>query len=108
MLSGSGGWASMTSDLCEEEGIELPALADKREEVSAIAPDRTVVNLLDMTGFVQDKPELVSALADVLLDSGEVDALLLDRFINEGAEKAGHSDHRACKAGRAALPNSRW
>ncbi len=72
----SGGGAALVSDLCEQEGVALPALSSVAKAVSEILPAAGVLNPLDMTGFVMSRPDLVKQVVQTYVGSDEVDAVL--------------------------------
>ncbi len=59
IVSGSGGWAAMASDVCEEEGIALPAFPALRASVARVIPSVTMVNPLDLTGAAMTQPRII-------------------------------------------------
>ncbi|MCW2748250.1 MAG: hypothetical protein JWP10_1392, partial [Nocardioidaceae bacterium] len=93
------GWAALTSDVCAEEGIELPALSDVLDEINAVLPERTTANPLDMTGFAMGRSDVVESVLTSFASSPDVDAMLLQWFLDESAEaSAATFVEAACKA----------
>jgi acetate---CoA ligase (ADP-forming) len=75
IVSVSGGAAALASDVCEQEGLTLPRLESLRPRVNAVLPSASVMNPLDLTGFVMSRPHDVRAILDAYLESSEVDAI---------------------------------
>jgi acetate---CoA ligase (ADP-forming) len=103
VVSLSGGWSAMASDVCADEGIPLPPLHELRDAINAVIPERTTVNPLDMTGFVMGKADIVRALLDIFGSSDAVDALLVQWFVDETAEAPGAAIIEAAVGAAAAL-----
>ncbi|CAB4924817.1 unannotated protein [freshwater metagenome] len=89
VISLSGGWSAMASDVCADEGVELPAVLDLRDAINEVVPERVTVNPLDMTGFAMGRPEVVRSLLDIYDASPEIDAILIQWFVDETAEAPG-------------------
>lgn len=85
VLSGSGGWVTMASDVCAEEGIELPALESLRNEVSEVVPGVGVVNPLDLTGRAMTDRRVMESALDIFTRSDEVDTVLLQSTLSDEA-----------------------
>jgi acyl-CoA synthetase (NDP forming) len=85
----SGGTAALASDVCAEEGIELPPLADLADAINAVLPERTTINPLDMTGFVMGNAGAIRQVLDVVGGSDRVDAVVLQWFLDEATGEAG-------------------
>jgi acetate---CoA ligase (ADP-forming) len=102
VLSLSGGWSAMTSDICADEGVPLPALEGVLDSVNALIPGRTTVNPLDMTGFAMGRADIIESLAHLFADSEEIDALMLQWFADESGADAGASILEAARAAASA------
>ena len=89
VVSLSGGWSAMASDVCAEEGVPLPALSDLSEAVNALIPDRVTINPLDMTGFAMGRSDVVRGLLDILGGDRNVDALMVQWFVDEASQESG-------------------
>ena len=88
VASGSGGFVTMASDVCAEEGLDLPALESLHEEINEAVPGATVINPLDLTGAAMvDRGVMTSALR-TFLGSDEVDTVLIQSAVCDGAEGA--------------------
>jgi len=83
MITTSGGVAALGTDLAEEEGADLPTLAELEPWVRERVPGDTV-NPLDLTGFVMSRPEVMQEL--FARYAGAVDALVLAWWLGEGDE----------------------
>lgn len=75
ILSVSGGAAALASDIAEQERLPLPALPGLVPQVRSILP-AAVMNPIDLTGFVMEKPELTKSIFEVYAKSDEVDAVV--------------------------------
>ncbi|CAB4904299.1 unannotated protein [freshwater metagenome] len=85
----SGGFSALASDVCAQEGIELPALSEVSDAINAIIPGRTTINPLDMTGFAMGRNEVVRGIVGTLARADHIDAVLLHwPLIDEGEESA--------------------
>lgn len=76
ILSVSGGAAALASDIAEQERLPLPALPGLRPQVQSILPAATLMNPIDLTGFVMEKPELTRSIFEAYVDSEDVDAVV--------------------------------
>lgn len=88
IASGSGGWVTMASDVCAEEGIDLPVLDELHTQISAVVPGATVVNPLDLTGAAMTDSKVMDGALRVFVGSPAVDTVLIQSSIGEGAEGA--------------------
>ena len=88
ITSGSGGWVTMASDVCAEEGLDLPDLAELREQINEAVPEATVVNPLDLTGKAMTDPEVMRSVLRTFARSDAVDTVLIQSTVAEGAEGA--------------------
>lgn len=76
VISVSGGAAALASDVAEQEGLPLPDLRSVAPDVTSILPAATVMNPLDMTGFVMNKPDDIRFIFDSYARSPDVDAVM--------------------------------
>ena len=76
MASVSGGAAALASDVAEQEGLPLPELRSVALDVTSILPAATVMNPLDMTGFVMNRPDDIRFIFDSYARSPDVDAVM--------------------------------
>ena len=83
----SGGWVTMASDICAEEGIDLPDLADLREELRRTIPEVSVANPLDLTGAAMVEPGVARGAFDTVASSDEVDTIILHAMMSEASER---------------------
>ena len=88
IASGSGGWVTMASDVCAEEGIDLPALDDLRPQIAEVVPAASIVNPIDLTGAAMTDPRVMGGALRAFLGSSEVDTVLIQSTVCEGAESA--------------------
>ena len=85
VASGSGGFVTMASDVCAEEGLEVPDLDSLGAEIRNVVPSAEVVNPLDLTGAAMTDPGIMRATLGVYLGSDEVDAVLIQSAVADGA-----------------------
>jgi acyl-CoA synthetase (NDP forming) len=83
IITTSGGVAALAADLADEEGLDLPTLAELEPWVRERVPGDTV-NPLDLTGFVMSQPEVMGELFTRYASA--VDALVLQWWLGEGDE----------------------
>ncbi|HDR9501108.1 TPA: acetate--CoA ligase family protein [Burkholderia cepacia] len=88
IASGSGGWVTMASDVCAEEGIDLPALDELHVQIADVVPGATVVNPLDLTGAAMTDPRVMGAALRAFVGCPAVDTVLIQSTIADGAEGA--------------------
>lgn len=85
VASGSGGWATMASDVCAEEGLELRSLDSLRDRIRETVPEATVVNPLDLTGAAMTDPRVMDEALRTFVSSDEVDTVLIQTAVCAGA-----------------------
>ena len=73
VLTGTGGFAAMSADLADEEGVDIPEVERLSEWISTVVPGGAVPNPLDTTGFIGSRPEILEAVIDKFLDAPELD-----------------------------------
>lgn len=76
VLTATGGFAQLASDLAEVERIDVPEVARLKPFVAENVPGGTVPNPLDATGFVGSVPGLWEKIVTEYADAPEFDALL--------------------------------
>jgi acetate---CoA ligase (ADP-forming) len=86
IASGSGGWVTMASDVCAEEGVELPALDELREQLNQVVPEVTVANPVDLTGAAMTDPNVMRTAVRTFVGSDKVDTLVVQSPVGNGAE----------------------
>jgi acyl-CoA synthetase (NDP forming) len=101
ILSLSGGWCALASDICEQEDVPLPALADLLDPINQVVPERTTANPLDMTGFAMGRTDVLSDLLAIYDASPDVDALMIQWFVDASAEGPGRAMIDAAQAAAA-------
>jgi acyl-CoA synthetase (NDP forming) len=79
VVSASGGACSVIADACEAAGLDLPRLSPEvRARVAGAIPGfGTPENPVDVTMEVNSRPDMLGAVSRILLDSGEIDALIV-------------------------------
>ena len=102
----SGGWATMTSDVCDDEGVVLPELEDLADRINRLIPDRTTVNPLDMTGFAMGRLDVVEGVLEAYATHDAVDTIVLQWFLDESTGEAGQNfiDAAVATAARHSTP----
>lgn len=88
VASGSGGWVTMASDVCAEEGVALPALDELREQIDKVVPGASIVNPLDLTGVAMTDPDVMGASVRTFVGCDAVDTVLLQSAVCDGAQSA--------------------
>jgi acyl-CoA synthetase (NDP forming) len=79
VVSASGGACSVIADLAHDAGLEVPRLSDSdRAQVGAIVPAyASSENPIDVTMEITTRPTMVAEVAEVLVASPTVDALVV-------------------------------
>ena len=88
IASGSGGWVTMASDVCAEEGIDLPKLDELREQINEVVPEAAVINPLDLTGVAMTDPNVMRSALRTFVGSKDVDTVLVQSSVCDGADGA--------------------
>ncbi|HKP24476.1 MAG TPA: acetate--CoA ligase family protein [Dongiaceae bacterium] len=88
IASGSGGWVTMASDVCAEEGVELPALEQLREQIGAVVPGVGVLNPLDLTGAAMSDANVMAASLRAYAGCDAVDTVLIQSTVCDEAGAA--------------------
>lgn len=88
IVSGSGGWVTMASDVCAEEDLSLPTLEHLAEPIRQAVPEATVINPLDLTGRAMTDPAVMSSALNTFVDSTDVDAVFIQTAVASGAADA--------------------
>ncbi|HTW87063.1 MAG TPA: acetate--CoA ligase family protein, partial [Candidatus Binataceae bacterium] len=77
VVSGSGGWAAMAGDLCEEEKLALPVLSSLHDRIARVIPEVATVNPLDLTGAAMTRPQILESVLEDFAGCPEVDAMVV-------------------------------
>lgn len=91
VLGTSGGWAALSGDLAEDEGIVLRPLDAVGAAIRPVLPSVEVANPLDMSGGVVNDPPAVRAVVDAYAASPEVDTLLAIWFLDDAGIDMGRA-----------------
>ncbi|MFG2966933.1 acetate--CoA ligase family protein [Streptomyces sp. NPDC048288] len=75
VLTATGGFAQLASDLAEDIGVDIPAL-EQLQPLADTVPGRPLPNPLDATGFADSIPGLWESIVDGYAAEPAVDALL--------------------------------
>ena len=86
IASGSGGWVTMASDVCAEEGVDLPALDELLEQINRAVPEVRVANPVDLTGAAMTDPNVMRTAVRTFIGCDKVDTLLVQSAVGDGAE----------------------
>jgi acetate---CoA ligase (ADP-forming) len=83
IVSDGGGSAVVAADLADSAGLELPLLSDSlSSRLAAVMPDTaTTTNPIDFAGAGEQDLASYERVPRLLLESGEVDALLLTGYL---------------------------
>ncbi|PBC43127.1 CoA-binding protein [Rhodococcus sp. ACPA4] len=76
VLTATGGFAQLASDLAEDTGVDIPALEQLQPFIDENIPGKPLANPLDATGFVGSVPGLWESIVDRYAADPDVDALL--------------------------------
>jgi acetate---CoA ligase (ADP-forming) len=88
VLTATGGFAAMSADLAEAEGVDIPDVQDMAQWVGTVLPGTTVANPLDATGFAVNRPEVFRQLLDEYSKRPEFDALIFFHQVAEWDSKS--------------------
>jgi acetate---CoA ligase (ADP-forming) len=83
VFTGTGGFAAMSADLADEEGVDIPEVERLSEFIASVVPGATVPNPLDATGFMGSRPEIVDSIMTTYLAAPEFDTNI---FLSQFAE----------------------
>jgi acyl-CoA synthetase (NDP forming) len=87
ILTSSGGAAALAIDTVDDDDVKLPALTSLIEPLRAFIPGVAVANPLDLTGFTMSDPEAMVSVLQLLVDSAEVDAVVVTWWIGDDDEQ---------------------
>lgn len=76
VLTGTGGFATMTADLSQEEAIDIPDPPDLREWVQGLIPSLACSNPLDATGVILSNLDIWKQIVTTYSAHPELDALI--------------------------------
>lgn len=81
VLTITGGFATMASDIAADEHIDIPEVARLSEWIGTVVPGATVPNPLDATGFVGSRPDIWETVLSAYKDTPEFDSyIFLSQF----------------------------
>lgn len=80
----SGGWVTMASDVCAEEGIALPELDSLLPRINDVVPEATIANPLDATGAAMIDAAVMSGVLRTYIGCDEVDTVLIQTSVGGG------------------------
>jgi len=76
VLTGTGGFAQLASDLASEESVDIPEAVALRPFVESMIPGCTIANPLDATGFINGSDDRWSRIVGEFVNSGHFDTYL--------------------------------
>ncbi|HEX4433676.1 MAG TPA: acetate--CoA ligase family protein [Acidimicrobiales bacterium] len=76
VLTGTGGFATMTADLAQEESIDVPDPDDLRAWVQGLIPSLATSNPLDATGVILSNLDIWQQIVTTYAAHDELDALI--------------------------------
>ena len=81
VLTITGGFATMASDIAADESIDIPEVERLSEWIGSVVPGATVPNPLDATGFVGARPDVWQTVLETYRDAPELDTyIFLSQF----------------------------
>ena len=103
VLTCSGGDSGIAADLAQQEGIELPPLADEtRRKLAEVLPDAaTPGNPLDYTSLIWGESELLASIVETVGADPAIDQLLLLYDHPAGLRPEHEDEWRAVRTGLA-------
>jgi acyl-CoA synthetase (NDP forming) len=105
VLTGTGGFATMTADLSEEEAIDVPDVAELREFVTGLIPSLVCANPLDATGVILANLDIWDQIVTTYSASPELDAMIfLSQFAPWDTRNRRFSDRFAAAAAQSHKP----
>lgn len=90
VLTITGGFATMTSDIAADENIDVPEVERLSEWIGSVVPGATVPNPLDATGFVGARPDIWQTVLETYRNAPEFDTyIFLSQFADWDEAMAG-------------------
>jgi acyl-CoA synthetase (NDP forming) len=86
VLTVSGGTAGLASDMFEAAGFTLPPVEHLREQVATLISAPTVLNPLDISGFVYGRPDVFQRIIEQFLSAPEIDTVVFPWALAEYEE----------------------
>ena len=77
VITMSGGAAALCSDVCEQEGVDLPGMEAVRGAVTAHVPGASILNPVDLTGFARGRGDVLDEVVSAYVSAPGTDALLM-------------------------------
>lgn len=89
VLTITGGFATMASDIAADENIDMPEVERLSEWIGTVVPGASVPNPLDATGFVGVRPDIWQTVLETYKDTPEFDSyIFLSQFADWDEEPA--------------------
>jgi acyl-CoA synthetase (NDP forming) len=105
VLTGTGGFATMTADLAQEESIDIPDPDDLRGWVQGLIPSLATSNPLDATGVILSNLEIWEQIVTTYSSHAELDALIfLSQFADWDTRNRRFSDCLAEASKKSSKP----
>lgn len=99
VLTGTGGFASLSADLAIEESVSVPEVPSLSEWVGTVVPGARVANPLDATGFILGDDSIWDAVVERYLATPELDSwVFLSQFAAWDTRSRRFSDRFAAMA----------
>jgi acetyltransferase len=86
VLTVSGGTAGLASDMFEAAGFMLPSVEHLRERIASLIAAPTVLNPLDISGFVYGRPDIFQQIIEGFLSAPEIDTVVFPWALAEYEE----------------------
>ena len=105
VLTGTGGFATMTADLSQEESIDIPDVPELKEFVTGLIPSLMYSNPLDATGVILANLDIWDQIVTTYSASPELDAMIfLSQFAPWDTRNRRFSDRFAATGATSEKP----
>jgi acyl-CoA synthetase (NDP forming) len=105
VLTGTGGFATMTADIAEEESIDVPEIPALTEWVQGLIPSLRTSNPLDATGVILSNLDIWDQIVTTYAERPELDALIfLSQFAPWDTRNRRFSDRVAAASASSDKP----
>jgi acetate---CoA ligase (ADP-forming) len=105
VLTGTGGFATMTADLAQEESIDLPEIPELTSWVQDLIPSLLCSNPLDATGVILSNLDIWDQIVTTYSNRPELDALIfLSQFAAWDTRNRRFSDRFAAASANSDKP----
>jgi acyl-CoA synthetase (NDP forming) len=105
VLTGTGGFATMTADLAHEEMIDVPEIPELTAWVQGLIPSLLCSNPLDATGVILSNLDIWDQIVTTYSERPELDALIfLSQFASWDTRNRRFSDRFAAASANSGKP----